>query len=199
MPFGRLSCQSQKIYKAKTWPKPTVTILSGEFRTNCRSHKTCAYIQKDQHIGSGRGSCGSVRKSTIDNDACAVKGNVLTKPVYPVKSARACRLQEDSRLAWKRLQGEAMGIENLLIFLSCGALAGWLAGVLLKGSGLSLSGNVVAGIFGGVIGGYLFGLFDMSIHGVIGSMIKAMVGAIVLLYLIELLRKTENPAIRKNR
>ena len=92
-----------------------------------------------------------------------------------------------------------MGIENLLIFLSCGALAGWLAGVLMKGSGLSLSGNVVAGIFGGVIGGYLFGLFDMSIHGVIGSMVKAMVGAIVLLYLIELLRKTENPAIRKNR
>jgi len=69
----------------------------------------------------------------------------------------------------------------------------------MKGSGLSLSGNVVAGIFGGVIGGYLFGLFDMSIHGVIGSMVKAMVGAIVLLYLIELLRKTENPAIRKNR
>lgn len=92
-----------------------------------------------------------------------------------------------------------MGIENLLIFLSCGAMAGWLVGVLMKGSGLSLFGNVVAGIFGGVIGGYLFGLFDMSIHGVIGSIVKAMVGAIVLLYLIELLRKNDNPAIRKNK
>jgi len=37
----------------------------------------------------------------------------------------------------------------------------------------------------------------MSINGVIGSMVKAMVGAIVLLYLIELLRKTEDPTIRR--
>jgi len=92
-----------------------------------------------------------------------------------------------------------MGIENLLIFLSCGALAGWLAGASMKGSGLSLFGNVVIGIFGGVISGYLFGLFDMSINGVIGSMAKAMVGAIALLYLIELLRKTEKPATRNNK
>lgn len=91
------------------------------------------------------------------------------------------------------IRGKAMGIENLLIFLSCGGLAGWLAGVVMKGSGLSLFGNVVVGIFGGVTGGYLFGLYDMSINGVIGSM----VGAIVLLYLIELLRKTEGPTIRR--
>lgn len=95
------------------------------------------------------------------------------------------------------IRGKAMGIENLLIFLSCGGLAGWLAGVVMKGSGLSLFGNVVVGIFGGVTGGYLFGLYDMSINGVIGSMVKAMVGAIVLLYLIELLRKTEDPTIRR--
>jgi uncharacterized membrane protein YeaQ/YmgE (transglycosylase-associated protein family) len=92
-----------------------------------------------------------------------------------------------------------MYIENLLIFMSCGGLAGWLAGALMKGSGLSLFGNVIVGIFGGVIGGYLFGLFDMSINGVISSMVTAMMGAIVLLYLIELLRKTDNPAIRKNK
>ena len=84
-----------------------------------------------------------------------------------------------------------MDIINLLIFLSCGALAGSLVGVLMKGCGLSVFGSIVVGIFGGVIGGYLFGLFDMGINGVIGSMVKAMVGAIVLLYLIELLRKTE--------
>lgn len=91
-----------------------------------------------------------------------------------------------------------MNIDNLLIFLSCGALAGWLASVLMKGSGLSLFGNIVVGIFGGVIGGYLFGLFDTSINGVIGSIVMAMMGAIVLLYLIELLRKTEDRAFRKN-
>ena len=92
-----------------------------------------------------------------------------------------------------------MDIENLLIFMSCGLLAGWLADVLMKGSGLSLFGNIVFGIFGGVIGGYLFGLFDMDISGEFGSMVKAMVGAIVLLNLIELLRKTEDLAFRKNR
>ena len=92
-----------------------------------------------------------------------------------------------------------MNIENVFIFLSCGALAGWLASVLMKGSGLSLFGNIIVGIFGGVIGGYLFGLFDMSINGVISSMVMAMMGAIVLLYLIKLLRKTGDPAIRKNK
>ena len=92
-----------------------------------------------------------------------------------------------------------MDIINLLIFLSCGSLAGCLAGVLMKGSGLSLFGNIVVGILGGVIGGYLFSLFDLSINGVIGSMVTAMVGAVALLYLIELLRKTEVLIFQKNK
>ena len=70
-----------------------------------------------------------------------------------------------------------MAIQNLFIFLSCAALAGWLIGVLMKSSCLNIFGNIVSGIFGGVIGGYLFGLFDMGMTGVIGSMAKAVVGA----------------------
>ena len=69
----------------------------------------------------------------------------------------------------------------------------------MKWSGLSIFSNIVVGIFGGVIGGYLLGLFDMGINGVAGSMVKAMVGAIMLLNLIELLRKTEALALQKNR
>ena len=90
-----------------------------------------------------------------------------------------------------------MDIGNLLISLSCGALAGWLAGILMKGSGLNLLGNTFVGIFGGVIGGYLSGLFDMSINGVIGSILMAMAGAVVLIYLVEVMRKTREPAVRR--
>lgn len=92
-----------------------------------------------------------------------------------------------------------MDIINLLIFLSCGALTGCLACVLMKWGGLSFFGSIVVGILGGVIGGYLFSLFDLSINGVTGSMVTAMVGAIALLYLIELLRKTEAPASQRNK
>jgi uncharacterized membrane protein YeaQ/YmgE (transglycosylase-associated protein family) len=82
-----------------------------------------------------------------------------------------------------------MDLTSLLIFLAIGAVAGWLAGVLMKGGGFGLIGDIVVGIIGAVIGGFLFGLLGLSAGGLIGSIVTATVGAVVLLLLIRLVKK----------
>lgn len=82
-----------------------------------------------------------------------------------------------------------MDITSLLIFLAIGALAGWLAGVLMKGGGFGLLFDIVLGIVGAVVGGFLFGLLGASANGLIGSIITATVGAMVLLLVVRLFKK----------
>jgi uncharacterized membrane protein YeaQ/YmgE (transglycosylase-associated protein family) len=82
-----------------------------------------------------------------------------------------------------------MGITSLLVFLAIGALAGWLAGTLMKGGGFGLFGNIVVGVIGAVVGGWVFGLLGISANGMIGSFITAVVGAGILLFLVGLVKK----------
>lgn len=82
-----------------------------------------------------------------------------------------------------------MDITGLLIFLVIGAVAGWLAGTLMKGAGFGLLGNMVVGIVGGILGGFLFGLLGLVAYGLIGSIVTATVGAVVLLYLVRFFKK----------
>ncbi|MEI7994694.1 MAG: GlsB/YeaQ/YmgE family stress response membrane protein [Methylococcaceae bacterium] len=79
---------------------------------------------------------------------------------------------------------------SLLIFIAIGAVAGWLAGLIMRGGGFGLLGNIVVGIVGSVAGGYLFGLAGIGIGGgLVGSIVTATVGAIVLLFIIRLIKK----------
>lgn len=83
-----------------------------------------------------------------------------------------------------------MTIEALVIWLIIGAIAGFLAGNIIKGFGFGIPGNIVVGILGAVVAGYLFprlGLFAGS--GIIGEIISATLGAIILLFVIGLLRR----------
>jgi uncharacterized membrane protein YeaQ/YmgE (transglycosylase-associated protein family) len=83
-----------------------------------------------------------------------------------------------------------MGIESLLIFLIIGAIAGWLAGLIVTGYGFGLIGNIVVGIVGAFIAGFLFPRIGLSLGGGwIGSIISAAIGAIILLLLIRLVRR----------
>ena len=83
-----------------------------------------------------------------------------------------------------------MSIESLLILLIVGAVAGWLAGTLMKGSGYGLVPNIVIGIIGALLGGYLFNLLGISIGGrIIGDIIRATVGAIVLIFVVNIIKK----------
>lgn len=82
-----------------------------------------------------------------------------------------------------------MDFSNLVIFLLIGVIAGWLAGKIMKGGGFGLLGNMVLGVIGAFIGGYLFGLFGIAAGGFLGSLVTATVGAIVLLYIVKLIKK----------
>ncbi|MGB5830917.1 MAG: GlsB/YeaQ/YmgE family stress response membrane protein [Thiohalocapsa sp.] len=82
-----------------------------------------------------------------------------------------------------------MDITSLLIFLAIGAIAGWLAGVLMKGGGFGLLGDIVIGIVGAMIGGFLFGFLGITVGGLFGAVFTATIGAVVLLFLIRLVKK----------
>lgn len=82
-----------------------------------------------------------------------------------------------------------MNIINLIIFLAIGALVGWLAGNITKGRDFGVIGNIIVGILGSILGGFVFGLFGITTGGLIGSIIMATIGAVLLLYLISILKK----------
>jgi uncharacterized membrane protein YeaQ/YmgE (transglycosylase-associated protein family) len=80
--------------------------------------------------------------------------------------------------------------QSLIVLLIVGAIAGWLAGTIVKGYGFGLIGNIVVGVIGAFIGGWLFpslGLWD--IPGIVGVIVSATLGAIILLVIIGLIRR----------
>ena len=78
----------------------------------------------------------------------------------------------------------------MLWFLIIGAIAGWLAGLIMKGGGFGILGNVIVGVIGAVLGGFLFGLVGLSSGGgFVGSLVTALVGAVVLLFIVGLVKK----------
>lgn len=81
-------------------------------------------------------------------------------------------------------------MEGLLWFLLIGAAAGWLAGLLMKGRGFGVLGNILVGVVGSVLGGWLFRALNFwPGGGLVGSLFTAFAGAVVLLFVIGLIRK----------
>jgi uncharacterized membrane protein YeaQ/YmgE (transglycosylase-associated protein family) len=76
---------------------------------------------------------------------------------------------------------------GLIWFLVVGVVAGWLAGVLVKGGGFGLVGDLVVGVIGAVLGGLLFGQFLGG--GLIGSIVVATIGAILLLVIVRFIKR----------
>jgi uncharacterized membrane protein YeaQ/YmgE (transglycosylase-associated protein family) len=85
---------------------------------------------------------------------------------------------------------QGMGIESLLVFIIVGAIAGWLAGLIVKGFGFGLLGNIVVGIVGAFIAGLILPRIGISIGGgILAAIIHATLGAVILLVLIRLIKK----------
>ncbi len=82
-----------------------------------------------------------------------------------------------------------MSLMQLVIFLVIGGVAGWLAGILKKGDGFGLVGNIVIGTLGAIVGGFVFKFFGVSFAGLIGDIITAAAGAVILLYVFGLFKK----------
>lgn len=83
-----------------------------------------------------------------------------------------------------------MTIESIIIFLVVGAVAGWLAGQIVKGHGFGLVGNIVVGIVGAFLAGFLLPRLGFAIGGgLVAAIINALIGAVILLVLIGLFKR----------
>jgi uncharacterized membrane protein YeaQ/YmgE (transglycosylase-associated protein family) len=83
-----------------------------------------------------------------------------------------------------------MTASGLIIFLIVGAVAGWLAGLIVRGFGFGLLGNIVVGIVGAFLAGWLLPMVGLYIGGgIIGAIINALIGAVILLLIIGLVRR----------
>ena len=83
-----------------------------------------------------------------------------------------------------------MDVQSLIIFLIVGAIAGWLAGLIVKGFGFGLIGNIIVGIIGAFIAGWLLPRIGIVIGGgFVAAVINALIGAVILLLVIRLVKR----------
>jgi uncharacterized membrane protein YeaQ/YmgE (transglycosylase-associated protein family) len=79
---------------------------------------------------------------------------------------------------------------NFIWFLIVGLVAGWLAGILVKGGGFGPIGDLVVGVIGAFIGGFLFSALGISANGgLIGSIVVATIGAVALLVVVRAIKR----------
>ena len=82
-----------------------------------------------------------------------------------------------------------MVLSSIVVWLIIGALAGWLAGLVVRGYGFGLLGNIIIGIIGAFVGGLVFPMFGIEASGFVGETLFAAAGAILLLVVIGLVRR----------
>jgi len=78
---------------------------------------------------------------------------------------------------------------NILIWIISGIIAGWLAGLIVKGRGFGIIGDFIIGLIGGVIGGWLSGLIGISASSWLGQVLVAAAGGVVLVIIIRAIRR----------
>lgn len=78
---------------------------------------------------------------------------------------------------------------GVIAWLIIGGLAGWIAGHIMRGGGFGLFGNIGVGIVGAVVGGFLFSLLGLQAGDFLGSLVTAIVGAVLLLWVISKVRE----------
>jgi uncharacterized membrane protein YeaQ/YmgE (transglycosylase-associated protein family) len=83
-----------------------------------------------------------------------------------------------------------MAVQGLIVWLVIGAIAGWLAGLIMKGYGFGLAGNILVGIVGAFIAGWLLPRIGFVFIGGIGAeIVNAVIGAVILLAVIGLFKR----------
>ena len=83
-----------------------------------------------------------------------------------------------------------MAAQGLIIWLIIGGVAGWLAGLIVRGGGYGIIGDIVVGIIGSVLFGWLFGASGMAVgSGIVGSIVAATIGAVILILILRLVTR----------
>jgi uncharacterized membrane protein YeaQ/YmgE (transglycosylase-associated protein family) len=79
---------------------------------------------------------------------------------------------------------------DLIIWIIVGAAAGWMAGIAVRGAGFGPLGNIVVGILGSIVAGFIFPLLGIAfVPGLIGDVVYAAIGAIILLLVVSWFRR----------
>ena len=79
---------------------------------------------------------------------------------------------------------------GVIVWLIVGAIAGWLAGVIVKGGGFGLIGNIVIGIIGAIVAGWILPVFGILIGGgFFAQIINAAIGAIIVLLVVSFIKR----------
>jgi uncharacterized membrane protein YeaQ/YmgE (transglycosylase-associated protein family) len=112
----------------------------------------------------------------------------LPRPYVPVQRVRVRISKTDFKQRNSPMHDIAA--QTLIIWLIVGAIAGWLAGVVVRGGGFGLVGDIIVGIIGAFIAGWLFPRMGFHLAtGTVGIIIDAAIGAIVLLIIIRIIRR----------
>ncbi len=79
---------------------------------------------------------------------------------------------------------------SILYYLLVGLVIGWLAGLIVKGRGFGVGGDILVGIVGAIIGGFLSGALGIVPDTGAGALLMSVLGAVVLLLIIKMVRRT---------
>ena len=83
-----------------------------------------------------------------------------------------------------------MGIDSIIVWLIVGAIAGWQAGLIVKGGGFGLLGKIVIGIIGAVVAGWLLPQLGIRLgSGIISAIINSAIGGVIVLVILSLIRR----------
>jgi uncharacterized membrane protein YeaQ/YmgE (transglycosylase-associated protein family) len=83
-----------------------------------------------------------------------------------------------------------MTAQSFIIILIIGGVAGWLAGLIVKGYGFGFIGNIVVGVIGALAAGWIFPMLGVGLGGgILASILHATIGAVVVLFLIRLIKR----------
>jgi uncharacterized membrane protein YeaQ/YmgE (transglycosylase-associated protein family) len=83
-----------------------------------------------------------------------------------------------------------MDLMSILVFLIIGAIAGWLAGLIVRGGGFGLIGDMLVGIIGAFVAGLILPRMGVNLGGgVLGAILGATIGAVILLLIVRVLRR----------
>ena len=83
-----------------------------------------------------------------------------------------------------------MDVSGFLVALLVGAVAGFLAGQIMKGRGFGILGNIIVGILGAFIFGVLFGSLNLLNSAILNQIVGGTIGAVILLFIIGLIKKS---------
>jgi uncharacterized membrane protein YeaQ/YmgE (transglycosylase-associated protein family) len=83
-----------------------------------------------------------------------------------------------------------MEAHGIIAWIVIGGIAGWLAGLIVRGGGYGVAGDIIVGVVGAVVFGWLFGASGLAVgSGFIGSIIAAVIGAVILTLVLRLVTR----------